>query len=224
MNILLCAATTFELSPTLQWLERHAKKQDFSTFKIESHTLQILVTGPGLVQSTFALTKILQMQSFDLVAQIGVAGSYRRDDALGQSVQVVEEQFADIGIQEADGGWQDLFQLGLVSMDQYPFKNGRLSPAPESPIHPSLPHRRGITVATVTGTGQRRQELSVRFNADIETMEGAALFYTALMQHTPCIQLRGISNYVEARQRANWRLDAAIDSVNAAFQEWLQEV
>lgn len=223
MKSLLCSATTFEITPTIQWLQQHARKKNFSTFEYEGQEIQILVTGVGLVQATFSLTKMLQGERFDLMVQIGIGGSYRRDDELGSVVQVVEECFGDIGIQERDGSWSDLFQLGLVGPDQYPFKDGRLHLAAESPIHPALPHRRGITVAMVTGTDARRDTLWNALQPDIETMEGAAFFYTALMQHTPFIQLRGISNYVEARNRENWQLEAAIDGVNQAYLQWLRQ-
>ena len=221
MKSLLCGATTYELTPAIRWLEENARKKNFPTFMLDGQEIQILVTGVGLVQATFSLTKMLQAERYDLLVQIGIGGSYRKDDSLGSVVQVVEECFGDIGIEERDGSWHDLFQLGLIGVDQYPFKGGRLYLAAESPVHPNLPQRRGNTVAMVTGTDTRRDSLVNVLNPEIETMEGAAFFYTALMQHTPFIQLRGISNYVETRNRENWQLDKAIDAVNAVYLNWL---
>ena len=45
-------------------------------------------------------------------------------------------------------------------------------------------------------------------------MEGAAVFYVAGMLDIPVIQLRTISNYVEPRNRAAWKIQEAIQVLN----------
>jgi futalosine hydrolase len=47
-----------------------------------------------------------------------------------------------------------------------------------------------------------------------ESMEGAAVFYVAGMLDIPVMQLRTISNYVEPRNRAAWRIQEAIQVLN----------
>ena len=96
MKSLLCGATTYELTPAIRWLEENARKKNFSTFMLDGQEIQILVTGVGLVQATFSLTKMLQAERYDLLVQIGIGGSYRKDDSLGSVVQVVEECFGDL--------------------------------------------------------------------------------------------------------------------------------
>ena len=48
--------------------------------------------------------------------------------------------------------------------------------------------------------------------ADIETMEGAALHYVALLESIPFLQLRCISNKAEPRNRATWKINEALEA------------
>jgi futalosine hydrolase len=45
-------------------------------------------------------------------------------------------------------------------------------------------------------------------------MEGAAVLYVAEMLDIPAIQIRSISNYVEPRNRENWKIKEAIENLN----------
>jgi futalosine hydrolase len=52
-------------------------------------------------------------------------------------------------------------------------------------------------------------------------MEGAAVFYACLYAGVPFAQVRSISNWVEPRNRANWKLDEAISNLNNILQQML---
>jgi futalosine hydrolase len=71
----------------------------------------------------------------------------------------------------------------------------------------------GITVNTVHGDEDSIDKISTAFKAEVETMEGAAFFYACRMMDVPCIQLRAISNYVERRNKAAWKLGLAINQL-----------
>ena len=62
-----------------------------------------------------------------------------------------------------------------------------------------------------------------RTGADIETMEGAAFFYACLMSGTPCVQIRGISNYIEPRNLSKWNIPLAVKNMNATIIRILNE-
>jgi futalosine hydrolase len=73
----------------------------------------------------------------------------------------------------------------------------------------------GVTVNTVHGHEPTIAALLERGHADVESMEGAALLYACLLQGVPCAQVRAVSNYVERRNRAAWKMGEAIDALNA---------
>ena len=60
-----------------------------------------------------------------------------------------------------------------------------------------------------------------RFSPDVESMEGAGFMYACLIHGVPFAQVRGVSNVVERRNRAAWKLDVAINELGAATWELL---
>jgi futalosine hydrolase len=53
-------------------------------------------------------------------------------------------------------------------------------------------------------------------------MEGAPFFYVCLKERVPFMSLRSISNYVEDRNKENWKMKDAIESLNSALSELLK--
>ncbi len=56
------------------------------------------------------------------------------------------------------------------------------------------------------------------YKADIETMEGSAFHYVCLMRNIPFVQIRGISNVVGERDKSNWKIKEAIESIFPSLQ------
>ena len=52
------------------------------------------------------------------------------------------------------------------------------------------------------------------FNADIETMEGAALHYVCLQENISFLQIRSVSNHVGERDKTKWKMKQAIEDLN----------
>jgi futalosine hydrolase len=51
------------------------------------------------------------------------------------------------------------------------------------------------------------------YSADIETMEGAAFFFVCLRRQVKFLQLRGISNVVGVRDKAQWKTAEALENL-----------
>ncbi len=64
--------------------------------------------------------------------------------------------------------------------------------------------------------------MTERFNPDVESMEGAAFMYACLIHGVPFAQVRAVSNIVERRNRAAWKLDEAIAKLGAAARQILE--
>jgi futalosine hydrolase len=213
MKTLLVAATPFEIAPVLRHLE------DGSTFK--SGEVEVLVTGVGLTATAFSLGHALAKHQYDLVLNAGIAGSFEETHAPGTVVQVWSETFADLGVEEQDGSTHDLFGLELLQPDTPPFREGRLwnDAAAE---HQFLPPVHALSVNRVHGSKKSIQAIRNRYPyAQIESMEGAAVFYACIRSEVPFIEIRSISNMVEPRNRPAWKLDLAIGNLNRAIMEIL---
>jgi futalosine hydrolase len=66
-----------------------------------------------------------------------------------------------------------------------------------------------VTVNSITGTQARGEMLRSRWDGLCENMEGAAVARVCLEYGIPCVELRCISNFVEDRNTANWKLQEA---------------
>jgi futalosine hydrolase len=182
----------------------------------------LLVTGVGMTATAFALGKHLALNSYDLVINLGIAGSLHPDLALAEVVNVIDDCFADLGAED-NGQFLSIQQMGLIQPNDKPFIDGRVKSNLDKRMIPSdLRNVSGITVNKVTGSAESIALCkSVYPHAAIESMEGAAFFYSCLLSGLPCMQLRAISNVVEPRNRNNWKIPEALDSLARVVQNWI---
>lgn len=218
MKILLVSATTFEIAPFQEYLnEKFACTQPWRYWKGELE-IAILITGVGLSQTSYALGKALNNETFNLAIQAGVAGAFHRDYQLGEVVHVVSERFGDLGVEEADGRFTDMHELDLIPPHQAPFSDGQLLNSTAAAFD-FLPKAKGISVNKVHGFESSIEAIRAKYQPDVESMEGAAFFHACLMEQIPFVQIRSISNYVETRNRANWKMALAIENLNKVLCE-----
>lgn len=227
MNILLAAATEAEISPTLQWLREAWGTGDGQRFYRAGINVEVVCTGVGLIHSTAALTRVLVGGPFHFAVQAGVAGAYNRALQLGEVVSVREEVLGDLGAEDGDK-FLDVFDLGLAREDDFPFTGGRLLRLPgegaPAVFFSELKEVVGLTANTVSGRTSTIEARSKRWRPDVETMEGAPFHYCCLQAGIPFAQLRAISNYVEPRNRENWKMGEAIAALNARLIRCLQSL
>lgn len=202
MNILIVSATEKEIFPTLNKIK---------SFNQDNLEVDILVTGIGAVFTSYLLTRKLSEKEYDLIINAGIAGSFNPDLNIGDTVYVESDQFADLGFEDKDK-FYTVFEKGFVAKDQFPFKNALL----ENPYEFNFDLKKvsSITVNTTHGCKKSTDLFKNKFNADIETMEGAAFFYVCLNEGVKFLQIRTISNYVEERNEANWNIPLAIKNLN----------
>lgn len=220
MDILIVSATSFEIAPLKDYLDQQFIQYRPSQYQKGQLNVSLLFTGVGQALTAYALGRLLGQRRFDLVINAGIAGAFRKDLEIGQVVQVTSERFADLGVQEADGAFTDVHQLGLIAPDQSPFKEGVLKNKDSSGFE-FLPKVSAVTVNQVHGHPPAIERIRKKYGADIETMEGAAFFYVCLSEQLPFLELRSISNFVEARNREAWNIELAIKNLNEVLSKIL---
>lgn len=192
-------------------------------------TVDYLITGIGSTSTSYHLTKTLTSSDFiyDLVVNIGIAGTYTEKYPIGTVVRVVKEQFGDMGV-ESRLGFQSLFDHNILDANTLPYRDGALySPFLDIEIEEALkvlPSVSGLTVQTLKDSIEGSNELVKRFKPDVESMEGAAFFYVALMEKLPFIELRAVSNFVGERNKEKWNTPLALSNLKTACKTLLKAI
>jgi futalosine hydrolase len=193
MLILIVAATKFEVEPLVN---AFGSKVD------------VLITGAGMVPTAFAMARQLSSHTYDLVLNLGIAGSFDRNFHLGDVLEITEDAFAELGAQDDEA---------FIPIDTLGFGESVFTPTTSlEQVYPNffLKKAKAITVNTVHGHEASIQKVRQRLNPQMESMEGAAFFYACRQMNVPCIQIRAVSNYVEKRNREAWNIGLAIKNLN----------
>lgn len=211
MNILIIAATELELNPHKALLNKYK-------------SVDCYVTGIGQALTAYYLTKLLYSKKYDIVISVGIAGYYSNELKIGDTVVVKEDTFADLGIGSPEGN-KSIFQEKLLSANEYPFIKGWMEcPFIETYKAGFLKKVKGITLNTSTGEESVKQNLIQRYQPDIETMEGAALFYVCLCEKLPFLQIRTMSNLVESRNINRWNIPLALQNSSQTVHKLIRDL
>jgi futalosine hydrolase len=219
VRILIVAATSPEVDPIAAGLRRVADRGPrLEGYAHGVHAVDILTTGIGMVATAAWCSRVLALAPYDLALNLGVCGSF--DPALdpGCVVHVVSDRIAELGAEDGEV-FLAIEQLGLPGeyecLNQAPPANAALA---------MLPRVRGITVNTVHGNEGSIAETVRRFSPQVESMEGAAFMYACGIAGVAHAQVRAVSNVVERRNRAAWKLSEAVESLRRTAQDVLADL
>ncbi len=196
-------------------------------------TLQIdfLLTGIGEVSTCYRLTRQImeaQMtgQPYDLLIDLGIAGCYDEESCpIGSAAVISEEYFGELGF-ETPEGFKSLFDCETLSPDEPPYQKGRL----KRPVLP-FPHLEalldqyasaiGMTIQTITSDQEKVGQRHRRHHCGVESMEGAAFYYIALLEKIPFFELRTISNVAGESDSSKWETQAALKQLEKCCEDIL---
>ena len=198
MKLLVVAATQKELTKVFEHF--NLPEQDF----IETPHFDVLITGVGMTATAFALGKHLS-SAYNLVLNVGIAGSFDINIPLANLVTVETDVLAELGAEDHDN---------FLTIDELGFGTNTFS---ATYFLSDLQQVNAITVNKVHGNAESIKTILKTFNPAVESMEGAAVFYACNELNIPCAQVRAISNYVEPRNRDNWQIGLAVKNLN----DWL---
>lgn len=207
MKIGIAASTLPELQPTIDFLQQ-------PSFNHPAHTFEVCITGIGCLAATYRLVDFIRKHKPDCIIQSGIGGKFTGRFSLGEVVKIKEEVMGDLGVEE-NGGFMDMFDLGLMAASVHPFANKRLiNPHMGYWTNIDIPQASGVSVNEITTRKSRARRLQEKYGCEIESMEGAALHYVCLQENIPFIQFRSVSNEVGQRDKSKWQLKEAIHNLN----------
>lgn len=206
MKTLIVAATRFEIQPFLDRIAAYPNTD-------------YLITEVGMVQTAYRLGKHLVNNQYDLIINIGIGGCFNRSLPIGAVVSIDREIFSELGAED-DERFIPIDELGFGNAHYVATQNKTTKEL----VH-ALPTGVGVTVNKVHGNELEISKLLIQIpNALIESMEGGSVFLVASEAKIQTIQIRGISNYVEKRNRATWNVPLAIHNSNAVLFEILSKI
>ena len=221
MRVLIVAATQAEVEPLMTSLGMQRSDEEenlFVTRHVSVANCSVLITGAGMVPTAFALARHLPHNVYNVVINLGIAGSFDRKIPLGKVLEIYEDTFAELGAED-DKQFISIEKLGFgasifraTSAINHFTKKKFINKA------------NAITVNTVHGNDDTIGTIIARLNPQLESMEGAAFFYACHKLQVPCIQIRAVSNYVEKRNRGNWDIPLAIKNLNNFALELIREL
>lgn len=213
MDILLVAATAKEIEPFFEYYRNTKRAQN----------IDILITGIGLTAATYHLLKQINLKKPEFVIQAGVAGCFDESMPLGDVVAIKKEAIADQSVIEVNK-LKTLFDLELIPHDQFPFTKGWLVNNHDILEKTKLKKVKAISVNEITTSDERVTFYKDVFRPVTESLEGAALHYTCLMEKIPFIQVRSVSNYIAERNKKNWNMKESIVNLNKELIELIENV
>jgi futalosine hydrolase len=217
---------------------------------------RLVLTGIGPVNTAHALTRAVEGARPAAVLQFGVGGAYVPAGlAVGSLAVASEEIYGDLGVL-TPRGWRPADLIGIPVVpgagpgeepryNRFPLDAGLVRRAlallqgpPGMGAAGAGAGERGpgpaevragpfLTLSQVTGVRTVGDELYRRSGALCESMEGAAAAHVCALYRLPFLEVRGISNLVEDRDRERWRIapaeriaQEAVRRLAAGLLEW----
>ncbi|MRR54547.1 MAG: futalosine hydrolase [Deltaproteobacteria bacterium] len=236
-TITVIAATQLELSALVKTFDAQpypaSLPWEIFVADVTSAKLLFVISGIGTSNASAATALAAQLFAPELIIATGCGGAYPESGlGIGDIALATSEFFADEGVVTPEG-WQSLEQIGIPLLE----RNGRRY-FNEIPLSPpaiaaalevagqlgitAFAAGRFLTVATCSGTNARGTDLTARFRGICENMEGAAVALMAARYGIECLELRGISNYVEDRDRRRWNINLAVANSQRFLEHFIR--
>lgn len=207
MKTLVVAATIQEITAIYDHFDLPHKEF------VQTKEFDLLITGVGMTATAYNLGKYLS-EDYALVLNLGIAGSFDKSVALGTVLNIISDEFSELGAED-----KNIF----LTIDDLGFGKSHYcgNYTTNHPVLQQISTVTGITVNKVHGNTASIAEVTKRLSPFTESMEGAAVFYACEKAGIPALQIRGVSNYVEERNRDAWNIGLAIKNLNQWAIEFL---
>jgi futalosine hydrolase len=190
---------------------------------IKSSGADLAITGIGAVNTAHVLTQYLAMNRAPaMVIQTGIAGAYvPANIEVGAVLLADTEIYGDLGVM-TPAGWRPLEEIGIplveaagrreARFNYFPLDAGLVQRAVKAAGTAVARTGKFLTLSQVTGVRVLGDALYERFGALCESMEGAAAAHICALHDVPFLEVRGVSNLVEDRDRKKWKIAEASEA------------
>ena len=189
------------------------------------------ISGMGKTNAAHAVTVLIEKFSPSCVVNFGIGGAYPSSGLRVGDIAVAEKEvYADEGVLLKDGlhsfeitGIPLLKVRGRKYFNEFP-ADKRLRRLALKAAGAIANCKSGVflTVSACTGTRKRAAELAGKFGPICENMEGAAIAHICRIYGIPFVEIRGISNIVEDRDKGKWDIELASENCQKAVSRFLE--
>jgi futalosine hydrolase len=190
-----------------------------------------VISGMGKTNAAHAATVLIEKFSPDIIILFGIGGAYPSSGLEVGDVAVAEKEiYGDEGFQRGNG-FHGTKSIGIPLLKRGGNRYFNEFPLDRKLIRKALQSSRlvtrtvsgtFVTVSTCTGTKERAFVFEKRFGAICENMEGAAVAHICAIYAIPMIEIRGISNIVENRDKGKWNIGLAAEHCQKAIMNVLE--
>lgn len=233
VQLLLLSATEFEVEPLTAGFTPLTHDQlplpggfHARHGQLGAATCVAVATGVGKVNAAAITALAVTALRPQAVLLVGIGGAYPGSGpAVGEPVMALSDTHLDTGVGHG-AGWSGVQSIGFPLL---PPTADRPTPVHNQIELPGdvarLAERIGVRAAhfgtseAVTADPDAARLLHALHGVAVESMEGAAVAQVTTALGVPLYQLRGISNLVGDRDKANWRVAQAVSaSCDAALR------
>lgn len=177
----------------------------------------VLAAGVGPAAAS-AAAMALALEGVDILMSAGIGGGFADRAGIGEIVVASAVVAADLGAESGDG-FLDLSALGF-GPSEFAVDAAASDHTAQRLNEHGIAARRGpiVTVSTATGTDERAAQLSARYAATAEGMEGAGVAHVGALMQIPVVEIRAISNLVGRRDSASWDVPGALTALERAMR------
>lgn len=189
------------------------------------------ISGMGKTNAAHAVTLLIEKFSPSCIVNFGIGGAYPSSGLKVGDIAVAEKEvYADEGVLLKDGIHSlEMMDIPLLKVrgrkyfNEFP-ADKRLSRQALKAAGAIAHCKSGIflTVSACTGTRKRAGELVAKFSPLCENMEGAAIAHICRIYGIPFVEIRGISNIVEDRDKGKWDIKLATENCQKAVLQFLE--
>jgi futalosine hydrolase len=203
----------------------------FSAGAVSGNRVVFGISGMGKTNAAHTVTVLIEKFSPSCILNFGIGGAYPSSGLKVGDIAVAEKEvYADEGVLLKDGihslemmGIPLLRVRGRKYFNEFP-ADKRLSRLALKAAGAHCKSGVFLTVSACTGTRKRAGELVAKFSPLCENMEGAAIAHICRLYGIPFVEIRGISNIVEDRNKEKWDIKLAAENCQKTVWHFLKAV
>lgn len=225
-TIALIAPTPVE-SRELRAQIKPSPKEEFKVIsegKLHGKMVIFTHSGIGKVNAAHSATLMLENYNVKFMILFGIAGAYNSN--AGNIAIAETENYGEEGVMTKDG-WHSMELIAPLLKNEKEYFNtfpmdkelAELALKVSEDMGFKAIHGNFVTVSMCSGTKESGEILRKRFNAVCENMEGAAVAHICTLYKVPLLEVRGISNVIEEREKRKWDIPLAASRCSKVVSE-----
>jgi len=215
MKIVLAAQQLQEISAATEFLRNQAQQLKPFHFKLKNLEVQILITGSGLIRTTYVLSRYFQHQTVNLLIHSGLAIPLNENCRNGDVFQLTEELLFQPEFQNNTPSQFQFFPSGET--DEYPFNEGILS---NPQVGKFLPAVRGVTCDyPAISDDLINAIIRIQPEAQLLSADNSAVFFVALMEKVNFLSIRSSLEFNKNSGVSAVKKNEAIANLNKTLIE-----